>query len=127
MAVMQVPWLLFVMSFVVASGRADLTLPPDIPFEGGMSVHAVCGSCCQGNMFCGAVQNSTTLHDSWGSTVTVPEGSRMTCMLRKRSVFGAVDGGLCLPSSLPAAFDFKNTCRLLAQVRWCGFCSERLL
>lgn len=74
----------FALYCCAAASATVITFPPDIPVPGGHSVGAVCGDCCQSGSYCGKTS----------------DGKAMTCILRDRSVFGAVDGGLCVPGPL---------------------------
>lgn len=107
-------WRLILISVVFAAGSTalSLSLPADVAITGGRAVDHVCGVCCQANAFCGSLTKEVQIHDINGNSLTVPEGSNLTCMLRDRSAFGAVDGGLCVPSSMPINFAIADMCRL---------------
>ena len=93
-------------------------LPADAPVTDGTVVNSICGTCCQDGTYCGSVPEDILLASSTrpASGLLVPMGTNMTCMLRARNVFGAVDGGLCVPSLLPQQFPIKTLCRSLDQV-----------
>ena len=109
-------WLLVAASLVLTAGCAGLglplPLPADVAITGGRAVNSVCGACCQANTFCGTAPADLHLHDTNGNSLRVRKGSNMTCILRSRNVFGAVDSGLCVPSDLPASFAVADMCRL---------------
>lgn len=84
------------MHATLATATRVLSLPGDQIVQGGQPTDSICGSCCQQGSYCTAT-SSTALLNIGSSQVTVPTGTGMTCMLRSRSVAGAVDGGLCLP------------------------------
>ena len=103
--------------------RVDLTFtfPADQPVGNGDAVNKLCGRCCQDNLYCGQLAEDITLADESNSSqsrvLEFPKGSNLTCLLRARDVFGAVDGGLCVPSifavdKLPTTF-----CTTFDQVR----------
>ena len=88
-------------------------LPPDLTVAGGSAVRRLCGACCQENAFCGALEADTSFAFLTHGTLqhlTIAKGSNLTCILRERNVFGAVDGGLCVPSKVPADLDIKTLC-----------------
>ena len=86
--------------------RADsaFTFPADQPVSNGNAVSKLCGRCCQDDSYCGQLTEDISLADesnsSQGRVREFPKGSNLTCLLRARDVFGAVDGGLCVPSIL---------------------------
>ncbi len=101
-------------------------LPADVPVTEGVEINSICGSCCQDGAYCGTVSEDIVLADA-GATrpatnLLVPKGSNMTCVLRARNVFGAVDGGLCVPSLLPRQFPIENLCRAFDKVSSQRFC-----
>ena len=98
-------------SICSADGKST-RLPADIPILDGHRVNAVCGSCCQGGSYCGVVPEDTRI----GSRLLISKGSNMTCVLRSRSTYGAVDGGLCVPSHIPDDFPLPELCRALDKV-----------
>ena len=103
-----------------ASALADIVtrLPADVPVTDGLAVNSICGSCCQGGAYCGTVPEDVLLAGVTrpASNLLVPMGTNMTCMLRARDVFGAVDGGLCVPSLLPKHFPIETLCRSFDKV-----------
>ena len=112
---------------VISAAELTIRLPVDRPIVEGVAVNALCGSCCQDDAYCGTVSEDVVLVDPSGQSenLLVPRGSNMTCMLRDRNVFGAVDGGLCVPSALSPKYPLANLCRAFDKV--CGFlsCSHR--
>ncbi len=101
-----------------AVAKTVTRLPSDVPVTDGFQNNNVCGTCCQDGAYCGAVPEDMLLADATRPTTNllVPKGTNMTCMLRARNVFGAVDGGLCVPSLLPRHFPIENLCRAFDQV-----------
>lgn len=95
-----------------------IRLPSDVPVPDGTAVDTLCGSCCHDGAYCGRVPEDVVMVDASNHTasILVPQGSSMTCMLRARNVFGAIDGGLCVPSILPQGFSLANMCRALDKV-----------
>ncbi len=93
-------------------------LPADVPVTDGVAVNSICGNCCQEGAYCGTVSEDIVLAGATTPTsnLLVPKGSNMTCVLRARNVFGAVDGGLCVPSLLPRHFPIENLCRAFDKV-----------
>ncbi len=93
-------------------------LPADVAVLHGTAVHAVCDSCCQDGKYCGTVSEDTMilLPNGTGDQVIVPRGTNMTCMLRSRNVFGAVDGGLCVPSTFSTGTSIEDSCRSIEKV-----------
>jgi len=93
-------------------------LPADVPVTDGVAVNSICGTCCQEKAYCGTVSEDIVLAGATtpASNLLVPKGSNMTCVLRARNVFGAVDGGLCVPSLLPRHFPIENLCRAFDKV-----------
>lgn len=89
-----------------ANFGSAFTFPADQPVDNGNAITKVCGRCCQDGSYCGQLAEDTTLYDeanpSQGRVLEFPKGSNLTCLLRARDVFGAVDGGLCIPSMLSA-------------------------
>ena len=91
-----------VMCYCCAVASATLiTFPADVAVTGGQSVGSVCGDCCQSGSYCG--KNSA--------------GTAMTCMLRARNVFGAIDGGLCVPDTFPLTGSIEDFCQVQKSVR----------
>ena len=109
-------WVLIAANLVLTAGCAalgiPLPLPGDVAITGGRVVNNVCGACCQANAFCGTAAADLHLHDTNGNSMHVRKGANMTCLLRSRNVFGAVDSGLCVPSDLPTDFAVADMCRL---------------
>ena len=89
---------LFALSCCAAASATVITFPPDVPVPGGQSVGVVCGECCQSGTYCGMTS----------------DGKAMTCILRDRSVFGAVDGGLCVPG--PTTVPIEDFCQAYKSV-----------
>ena len=77
----------------VAASYAVLSLPGDRVATSGTDSSLICGSCCQGGSYCGQTDTIVSYN-----TITIPADIPMTCLLRDRSVPGAVDGGLCVPN-----------------------------
>ncbi|KAL0029721.1 hypothetical protein WJX79_004502 [Trebouxia sp. C0005] len=100
-----------------AVAKTVTRLPSDVPVTDGFQNNNVCGTCCQDGAYCGAVPEDMLLADATRPTTNllVPKGTNMTCILRARNVFGAVDGGLCVPSLLPRQFPIENLCRAFDQ------------
>lgn len=107
---------------IATTNSLSLQLPADIAITGGKAVDHVCGACCQAGAYCGAAAEDFRIQDINGRQVTVPKGSSLTCVLRDRGAFGAVDGGLCVPSDLPTDFVLADMCRLHDKV-----CSTMLM
>ena len=117
--------LLFCLS-VTASGRptisveslATAALPADRPIRNGAAVNTICGRCCQDDSYCGQLAQEVSLveHSSVPRELVIPKGSNLTCLLRARDVFGAVDGGLCVPSAFPRLSSVESFCTDLDQV-----------
>ena len=108
---------------LTSAAELAIQLPVDVPIVAGVPVNALCGSCCQNDAYCGTVSEDIVLVDPSGQSenLLVPQGSNMTCMLRDRNVFGAVDGGLCVPSALSPQYPLANLCRAFDKV--CDACS----
>ena len=80
----------------VALSLAQEAYQPTIPTSN------VCGRCCQQGTYCEPTSTDTTLARAAGGLdagFLIPAGSSMTCFLRDREQAGAVDGGLCIPST----------------------------
>ena len=87
------------LSCCAAVSATLITFPADVPVLGGHSVESVCGDCCQSNSYCGKTS----------------DGKAMTCIMRDRNVFGAVDGGLCVPG--PLTVSVEDFCQAYKSVR----------
>ena len=109
---------LFAAALRPSSAEMVTRLPADVPVTDGTAVNLLCGSCCQDGAYCGTVSEDIVLADPsrHSANLLVPQGSNMTCVLRARNVFGAVDGGLCVPSLLPRNFPLANLCRAVDKV-----------
>ena len=73
-----------------------------VAYKPTVPTSAVCGHCCHEGTFCEATSEATTLVRAAGGLNpgdVIPAGTAMTCYLRDRDQPGAVDGGLCIPSS----------------------------
>lgn len=108
------------LALTLATARSEIVtrLPADVPVTDGVAVNSICGNCCQEGAYCGTVSEDIVLAGATtpASNLLVPTGSNMTCVLRARNVFGAVDGGLCVPSLLPRHFPIENLCRAFDKV-----------
>lgn len=112
MSAVFVAMLALVATAICSAESKNIQLPADIPVLDGHRVDTVCGSCCQGGSFCGVVPQDIRI----SSRLLISKGSNMTCMLRSRSTYGAVDGGLCVPSHVPHDFPLPELCRVLDKV-----------
>lgn len=81
-----------------AVSAAVTSLPADVAVPGGRSETSICGDCCQSGSYCGKTS----------------DGRDLTCMLRARDVFGAVDGGMCVPSTSTGSME--SFCQLYTSV-----------
>ena len=77
----------------VSASGSSVSLPGDRPVPTGTETRWICGTCCQSGSFCGQTEAATYFEEQ-----PIPENTDMTCVLRDRSVPGAVDGGLCVPN-----------------------------
>lgn len=98
-----------------AVAKTVTRLPSDVPVTDGFQNNNVCGTCCQDGAYCGAVPEDMLLADATRPTTNllVPKGTNMTCILRARNVFGAVDGGLCVRACFRGNFP-SRTCAALS-------------
>ena len=95
------------------------TLPADLPVDHGQEINKICGRCCQDGSYCGQLAKNFSLYDADTDTHALKvfdQGSNLTCMLRAREVFGAVDGGLCIPSGSADMDTLPSFCTKFAQV-----------
>ena len=92
-------------------------LPADVPNIDGHASSYLCGPCCQQNMYCGKLTSGVTVADGTKDQLLVPQGTEMTCIMRARNVYGAVDGGLCVPVVFPSIEPITNFCQLYNPVR----------
>lgn len=84
------------LSVLTAPSYGQLAYKPTVPTS------TICGHCCHEGTFCEATSTATTLANAAGGLSAgevIPAGTVMTCYLRDRDQPGAVDGGLCIPSS----------------------------
>lgn len=97
---------------------AAVSFSADQPVSDGHPVSKVCGRCCQDGSYCGHLEEDLSWLDnsSPAKNHVFQRGSDLTCVLRARDVFGAVDGGLCVPSSLPIDDLPESFCITLDQV-----------
>ncbi len=79
-----------------AAATTVLSLPADQIVKDGSAATAICSSCCQQGSYCGTTSTDVVLQQG-SLLVSVPKKLQMTCLLRDRTVQGAVDGGLCVP------------------------------
>ena len=121
---MRIVVTLLALTIALPSAHSEIVtrLPADVPVTGGTQTDSICGNCCQDGAYCGTVSEDIVLADATrpSTNLLVPKGSNMACVLRARHVFGAVDGGLCVPSLLPRQFPIENLCRAFDKVTTLG-------
>ena len=82
-----------------------------VAYKPTVPTSTVCGHCCHEGTFCEATSEATALARAAGGLNAgdvIPAGTAMTCFLRDRDQPGAVDGGLCIPSS--GVLDITSFC-----------------
>lgn len=96
-----------------AASASLFTLPADLPVHGGHAVHSICVDCCQEGTYCGQTQADEYIPkpSNHSEQILVKKGTNMTCMLRARNVFGAVDGGLCVPDTFTLTAPIEHFCQ----------------
>ena len=101
-----------------ATASTLVTLPKDLPVAGGYPVTAICGDCCQAGSYCDVTKEDVKIPDpsDHSRQSLVQKGTAMTCMLRARNAPGAIDGGLCVPTTFPLTADIASFCQADKQV-----------
>lgn len=71
--------------------RAVYQVPADVPITAGTRQTAVCGPCCENDVFCGTVDTNLFIGDPAKElpVTLIAKGTNMTCMQRSRNAYGA--------------------------------------
>lgn len=96
MKVACVPAYAILLLCMAAVSVAQVAYAPTVPTD------KICGHCCHEGTFCQPTAAPTTLARAAGGLPTghiIPAATSLTCYQRDRDQPGAIDGGLCIPST----------------------------